>query len=176
MSDLDTLALRIHQTAVEHGFWDDKREPALDALNKLAMAAGTDDNPAMRENFKVVANYITAMQVRNLGEMLMLMTSELAEALESDRSGEANVWFRHTSTCVETLRNIDSAKNIPPGEGDCVCNAKPEGALVEVLDCVIRCLDTAQNMASSTRFAIAEVTEMKMLYNARREFMHGKAY
>lgn len=113
---------------------------------------------------------------RNLGEMLMLATSELSEALEADRSGEPAVWFRHSSTCIETLRGIEGAKLVPPGTADCVCNAKPEGALVEIMDCVIRCLDTAQNMASSTQYTVGEITEMKMLYNSRREFMHGKKY
>lgn len=52
---------------------------------------------------------------RNLGEMLMLVVSELAEALEEHRDNKDILYF------VE---------------------GKPEGTVVELADAVIRCLDT----------------------------------
>lgn len=67
---------------------------------------------------------------RDLGEMLMLAVSELAEALEEHRAGRPAVWHKpvHASP-------------------DCVCSPlKPEGAAVELADCIIRCLDTLHSL------------------------------
>lgn len=58
---------------------------------------------------------------RNLGEMLMLIVSELSEALEADR---------------EPPPNEESAL-FYYGE-----NGKPEGVITELADAIIRCLDT----------------------------------
>lgn len=72
---------------------------------------------------------------RNMGEMLMLAVSEISEALEEDRDGHPPVWY---------------------GEG-----GKPEGAAVELADCVIRCLDTlysydAENPLDITEYVVHE--------------------
>lgn len=83
---------------------------------------------------------------RNFGEMLMLATSELAEALEEHRSGNPPVWYTP--------------------------NGKPEGTAVELADCVIRCLDTMHSLGVDIDRVIAE----KMTYNAGRPFKHGRAY
>lgn len=120
---------------------------------------------------------------RNLGEMLMLATSELAEALEEDRDGMPAVWFKHTGDCHlinEVHRGFRTINDIqtmgPSGTDGCSCNAKPEGALVEIIDAIIRLLDTGQDLASRCRFGIGEVMSMKMLYNDKRPHMHGKKY
>lgn len=55
---------------------------------------------------------------RNMGEMLMLTISELAEALEAHRNGDPALYLEE--------------------------NGKPEGTVVELADVVIRCLDTLQ--------------------------------
>lgn len=129
--DIDETAVKIHQTAREHGFWDKER---------------------------------------NFGEMLMLVTSELAEALEEDRSGRPTVWLKHEEGCGIV------AEDPMPGPPWCSCMPKPEGALVEVVDAIIRCLDTAQDLAGRTQYTVGEVIDMKMKYNDSREHMHGKAY
>lgn len=54
---------------------------------------------------------------RNYGEMLMLIVSELAEALEAHRDGQDPVYYE-------------------------IEGGKPEGAAIELADAVIRCLDT----------------------------------
>lgn len=72
---------------------------------------------------------------RNLGEMLMLAVSELSEALEEHRDGNPPLWYRHASDCRSSTGQTFTVLS------GC-CNAKPEGAAVEIADCLIRCLDT----------------------------------
>lgn len=131
MMDIDKTAMRIHQTAVNHGFWD---------------------------------------KPRNFGEMLMLVTSELAEALEEDREGRPAVWFKHTDECST------QDEGVTPGPPWCDCHPKPEGALVEVADAIIRLFDTGHHLAAQTEYSLSEVITTKMAYNDQREHMHGKAY
>lgn len=86
-------------------------------------------------------------QERNMGEMLMLMVSELAEALEEHRDGHDSVWFADGSN-------------------------KPEGVAVELADCIIRALDTLRSL----NVDIDGIIKMKMDYNDTRPYKHGKKY
>lgn len=157
---IDDLAREIHKTAVDHGFW-----------------------PA---------------EGRNLGEMLMLATSELAEALEEDRSGKPHIYWACPecgfTTHLQPMTEEDQIHAIPddhkilrnilrmiglvrkPIDCDYAGQLKPEGALVEVIDCIIRCLDTAQDMAGRTKYTVYEVMRLKMNYNHTRAYKHGKGY
>lgn len=116
---------------------------------------------------------------RNFGEMLMLVTSELAEALEEDRDGNPTVYFKCRSCgywqmeepAGDEMHYIALGVPCPSTEP-----LKPEGALVEVVDAIIRLLDTGQDQASRTRWTIGGVMRMKMDYNEQREAMHGKKY
>lgn len=157
MRDIDELAVKINQTARDHGFWDKER---------------------------------------NFGEMLMLVTSELAEALEEDRNGKPSVYWKCPGCGWESLNEVpdEIGHYIPMSIGswqdvlrsfglyrrDIPCGytgkMKPEGALVEIADAIIRLCDTGQAEASKTRFTLGWVIEHKMEYNAQRERMHGKAY
>lgn len=161
MMDIDAVAVKIHQTARDHGFWDGER---------------------------------------NLGEMLMLVTSELAECLEENRAHKPRVYWKCKDCGYETddimvSRNsrlnghyIPTRNTIFAGilrmlglsSTTVLCESrgplKPEGELVEVADAIIRLLDTGHDMASKTRFTISDVIDMKMRYNEQREHMHGKAY
>ena len=93
---------------------------------------------------------------RNMGEMLMLAVSELSEALEEDRDHNSPVWYRHSSEC-------DHEEGRFPAE--CTCTPKPEGAVVELADCVIRCLDTLYNYDLETPLDIdSYVTAMNAPY------------
>lgn len=119
---------------------------------------------------------------RNLGEMLMLAVSELAEALEEDREGRPAVWFQHGNTCElkhmvsQGLVDPDIARRTAESSMGCTCTPKPEGALTEIADTIIRCCDTGKHLASSVAYSLGEVIELKMKYNESREHMHGKAY
>jgi hypothetical protein len=96
---------------------------------------------------------------RNFGEMLMLVTSELAEALEEDRNGMAPFY---------------------------ILDGKPEGAAVELIDAAIRILDMLAGMARAEALNpsvpgnlmpnVDELMAIKMDYNEGRPFMHGKGY
>jgi NTP pyrophosphatase (non-canonical NTP hydrolase) len=80
-----------------------------------------------------------------IGSRLMLMVSELAEALEEIRAGRS------------------------PWEIYYV-NSKPEGFPVELADLVIRIADTAEWLGID----LSKVIEEKHQYNVNRPYKHGK--
>lgn len=108
---------------------------------------------------------------RNMGEMLMLAVRELSEALEEHRDGRPNLYYHHTPACaVSDWRLYDAGPEDPRPE--CTCTPKPEGVAVELVDCIIRCLDTLHSLDVDIDRIVAE----KMAYNATRPRKHGKAY
>jgi NTP pyrophosphatase (non-canonical NTP hydrolase) len=109
---------------------------------------------------------------RNMGEMLMLMTSELAEALESHRNSEPYLWYQHNfgpglmhgpdefSKPDETY----SAEREFRGK-----LGKPEGVASEFADVIIRILDTCHTLDIPIIAALLDKHE----YNISRPFRHG---
>lgn len=151
MTSLNDLAKEINKTSTEHGFW-----------------------PA---------------EGRNFGEMIALAHSELSEALEEHRDGKPPRYYKCKTCGFEATTNDISVHYLPhtglfgrlfrtigmtqrfkcdQKEG----GLKPEGAAVELADCIIRCLDTLQSLDVD----IDEVTREKMAYNDGRPFMHGRKY
>ena|SRR5260221_246148 len=82
---------------------------------------------------------------RSIGMALMLMVSELSEALEEHRNGKAldEIWYQP--------------------------NGKPEGIPVELADVMIRIADLVGHYKMPLERALRE----KLAYNKTREYRHG---
>lgn len=81
---------------------------------------------------------------RELPEILMLIVSELSEALEEYRAGRPMLWYGN--------------------------NGKPEGIAIEVIDALIRILDWCGKEALD----VDELVRVKHEYNKTRPYKHGK--
>lgn len=88
---------------------------------------------------------------RNIPEQLMLMVSELAEAMEEYRNDPDNLGMYF----------------VPPNHED--NPGKPEGFVVELADCIIRIADTCGRYGINLEAALRE----KLLYNKSRPYRHG---
>lgn len=99
---------------------------------------------------------------RETGTMLMLVVSELSEALEADRNGRYALIRYYDLEIESILRNKDIAFQtyIKDTFED------------ELADAVIRILD----LCGRKGIDIEKHIELKMKYNAAREKMHGKKY
>lgn len=105
---------------------------------------------------------------RNTGELLMLVTSELGEALEADRKGR---W----ADPVDVTALEESEKRIPSGDAE--FKAKFEAHIKdtfqdEIADAVIRLFDLCAGLDIDIESHIA----LKMRYNATRDRLNGKRY
>lgn len=107
---------------------------------------------------------------RELPEILMLIVSELAEALEESRAGRPMEWKMcndFDEPCFDDCRYYHN--------GDCGVgskNPKPEGIAVEVIDALIRILDWCGHEGLDVESLVAE----KHLYNTTRPYKHGKKF
>ena len=104
---------------------------------------------------------------RNTGELLMLVTSELAEALEADRKG----WVadKQRMQILQKDCNWEDNKAVLKNVFDSDIKDTFED---EIADAVIRLFDLAEGMNIDLEFHIKH----KMEYNQTRERLHGKAY
>lgn len=116
-------------------------------------------------------------QPANFGEKLMLVVSELAEALEEWRNGhEPNeIYYKNSNPCPCPF-DCDGCH-----EGDEVCvrgnsdlddnkfSLKPEGVPIELADAIIRMFDMCGYYKIDIEAAILE----KMRYNDKRSYRHG---
>src|SRR5215213_3429922 len=79
---------------------------------------------------------------RNMGEMLMLMTSELAEALEEYRDNKPYLYFKADVPWMIGEQNWEGPGSlVNPLTGEEVLG-KPEGLAAEFADVIIRIFDT----------------------------------
>lgn len=110
---------------------------------------------------------------RNVGETMMLMVTEIAEAMEEWREGNPPIYFKKGSRIAmdsATLRAEDpSYKAVERAEDEVDSTWKPEGEAIELADCIIRILDYAHSRGIDMDKAVA----IKMAYNDTRPYRHG---
>ena len=112
-------------------------------------------------------------QERPLPEVLMLIVSELSEALEEARAGRPMVW--HGCTLYGGACTDDSGCDYMKPDGTCECgndHHKPEGIAVEVIDALIRILDWCGKEGLDVEALVREKHE----YNKSRPYKHGKKF
>lgn len=105
--------------------------------------------------------FLDIIPPRTFGDQLMLIVSELAEALEEFRAGKRvnEIYFSGLCTCKEEDECCKYCGQIP----------KPEGIPVELADAVIR----IGQLAESCEFDLNGVCKLKMDYNDSRPALHG---
>lgn len=101
---------------------------------------------------------------RNIGELLMLVTSELSEALEADRKDRRvnKSGLNRSGIALELLEHFVNKfeENIKDTFED------------EIADAVIRLFDICGGLNIDLEYHI----QMKMAYNGTRQRLHGKKY
>ncbi|AOE44552.1 MazG-like nucleoside triphosphate pyrophosphohydrolase [Gordonia phage Jumbo] len=111
---------------------------------------------------------------RGFPEEIALMHSELSEALESHRSGEANLWYHDKEQSGE-----DAVYMEPVNEDGKLL--KPEGVSTELADTVVRIPDSVAtdrenpghlNFEGIEQFVDAFINKTR--YNATRPYKHGR--
>ena len=112
---------------------------------------------------------------RSYGEAIALIHSELSESLEEDRAGRDGLWFSDPTLNGAPVEDVvvDSETGLVyRADGSSEDPLKPEGRDVELVDAMIRIMDTLQENCAS----IPELFQMKTAYNETRGFRHGKEY
>lgn len=106
---------------------------------------------------------------RPVGTSLMLITSELAEALEADRKGKHlskdDAFGPYAKSRIDTETDTQSFKNLFE-------SFVKDSYEDELSDAFIRLLDEA----AARKIDIGWHVQQKLKYNATREFKHGKKY
>lgn len=101
---------------------------------------------------------------RPLPEVLMLIVSELAEALEEARAGDK---MNGRISCMHYYSGEGYVADAPTN-----CCKKPEGIVVEVADALIRILDWCGHEGIDIEGIVREKHE----YNKTRPYKHGKKF
>lgn len=101
---------------------------------------------------------------RNVGEMLMLVTTELAEAMEAHRKGKFCQLNTFNDTYFDKLTDVEFKVAFESNIKDTFED--------EMADSLIRILD----MCGGLEIDIEKHVELKLRYNSLRPKLHGKLY
>jgi NTP pyrophosphatase (non-canonical NTP hydrolase) len=109
---------------------------------------------------------------RNVGELLMLVVSELAEAMEAHRGRRGN----NEKEGIESFKELIISGNNWEDNADSLKLAYQDfikgGFAEEIADAVIRLLDLSAGLGIDLEWHI----QQKVAYNKTREKLHGKKY
>lgn len=107
---------------------------------------------------------------RSVGELTALVMTELAEAFESYRNNEPDLWYEYSDP--DPARGLQKWEGPPTtinSNGELVLG-KPQGVASELADVIIRVLDWADEYQIPVIQAILE----KHAYNQTRPYRHGE--
>lgn len=160
---MKALQRQCFDISAKHGFHDTD--------GQILEPAYVEDGGYSEHNVVVNREYLIRLQDTR---RLMLIVSELAEAMEHQRDGNANE-FWHCKTCganwsredVERMGGVCSNTHVLVPSP-----LKPDGFAFELADVVIRAFDQAERMEVDLPRAIVE----KMDYNKGRPHRHGRAF
>lgn len=155
---LNEWAARIHQIAVDHGFWEADRN-----FGEMVALAHSELSEALEEH-RAGAPAIH-FPVHKPG-CAISDYHLFQKPIDVDAHHEG----RFHGFCIHAENRGECDKGYP--DPPCTCTPKPEGVAVELADCIIRCLDTLHSLGVN----IDEVVATKVAYNASRPHKHGKAY
>lgn len=141
---LRQLQEEAHRIAVEHGWWEPQEIPIV------SWDSGVDEGEK-------------ALAQRTFGDQVALLHSELSESLEAFRERGLEQWYVDPPMPDEATMKAFNGSTVDLGP------SKPEGAFVELADCIIRILDTAGHYGVDMQALVEE----KMAYNETRPFRHG---
>lgn len=108
---------------------------------------------------------------RNFGEMLMLVTSELGEAMEAHRKDKFASWDAYNSIIKATPEDATEAESLLLKRQAFKTYIK-DSAEDEIADAIIRLLD----MAGGLGIDLFRHINAKLDYNSSRPRLHGKTY
>ncbi len=162
--EINKIAQEVHDLAKQKGWWD---QPRFHAEGTNIVNSSTDDIIPAEEVCKMLNKALE----RDSGTLMMLMVSEIAEAMEEDRKDKPAIYAIVESerpsadeyselTIKEEVTKISAIKEF---------NLKPEGAAVELADCMIRIMDYFKHKG----WDLADTIELKHNYNKNRSYRHG---
>jgi hypothetical protein len=128
----------------------------LNNLNKLCNGINDSAKTILNNNIEKGFNNPNY----NIGELLMLITSELGEALESHRKGKFSNWESFYSDSSKVGDNESFKMHIKDTFED------------EIADAIIRLLD----LSARLHIDIEKHINAKVDYNKTRPHLHGKTY
>lgn len=102
----------------------------------------------------------------SLTERIMLVVTELAEAVECIRNNEPAMWQKGTS---KVLGSETELIKLMPNSPDWKTEVKPEGVQTELADAIIRLLDIFESQGWDTEEAI----RIKHQFNKTRPYRHN---